>query len=47
VLCDDPALLLEEHPDVYKPVEPVVESLVRAGVARRVASLVPLINVKR
>jgi release factor H-coupled RctB family protein len=47
VLCDDPTLLLEEHPDVYKPVEPVVESLVRAGVARRVASLIPVINVKR
>ena len=38
---------LEEHPDVYKPVEPVVASLVREGAAARVAALVPLVTVKR
>jgi release factor H-coupled RctB family protein len=47
VLCDDPALLFEEHPDAYKPVEPVVESLVGEGLARAVCSLVPLVTVKR
>ena len=46
-MCDDPKLLLEEHPDVYKPVEPVVASLVREGAAARVAALVPLVTVKR
>ncbi|WP_437731997.1 RtcB family protein [Sorangium sp. So ce1335] len=47
VVCDDPALLLEEHPDAYKPIEPVVESLVEAGLATAVAPLVPVITVKR
>ncbi|AUX46817.1 hypothetical protein SOCE26_083260 [Sorangium cellulosum] len=47
VVCDDPALLLEEHPDVYKPIEPVVESLVEAGLATAVAPLVPVVTVKR
>ena len=47
VLCDDPDLLWEEHPDAYKPIEPVVAALEAAGVARRVASLRPEITVKR
>ncbi|WP_437777303.1 RtcB family protein [Sorangium sp. So ce1097] len=47
VVCDDPALLLEEHPDAYKPIEPVVESLVEAGLATVVAPLVPVLTVKR
>ncbi|WP_437315150.1 RtcB family protein [Sorangium sp. So ce385] len=47
VVCDDPALLLEEHPDAYKPIEPVIESLVEAGLATAVAPLVPVITVKR
>ncbi|WP_437829692.1 RtcB family protein [Sorangium sp. So ce1153] len=47
VVCDDPALLLEEHPDAYKPIEPVVESLVEAGLATAVAPLVPVLTVKR
>jgi release factor H-coupled RctB family protein len=47
VLCDDHDLLWEEHPDVYKPIEPVVDALVAAGVATRVASLVPVVTVKR
>jgi release factor H-coupled RctB family protein len=47
VLCDDTTLMYEEHPDAYKPIEPVVASLEAAGAARRVAALVPLITVKK
>ena len=47
VLCDRPELLWEEHQDVYKPIEPVVAALEHAGVATRVASLVPMVTVKR
>lgn len=47
VLCDDTELLYAEHPDCYKDIEPVVESLEQAGVARRVAALHPVITVKR
>lgn len=47
VICDDTTLMYEEHPDAYKPVEPVVQSLEQAGAALRVASLVPMITVKR
>ncbi len=47
VLCEDTSLLYEEHPDAYKPIEPVVASLVEAGLAAPVASLVPVVTVKR
>jgi release factor H-coupled RctB family protein len=47
VICADPELLYEEHPDAYKPVEPVVASLVEAGLATPVAELVPMLTVKR
>ncbi len=47
VVCDDPDLLFEEHPDAYKPIEPVVASLVDLGLARPVASLVPVVTVKQ
>lgn len=47
VLCDDSDLLYEEHPDAYKPIEPVVASLIDAGLATAVASLVPVVTVKR
>lgn len=47
VVCDDTDLLYEEHPDAYKPIEPVVASLVDAGLAVPVASLVPVVTVKR
>lgn len=47
VLCDRPELLWEEHQDVYKPIEPVVAALEQAGVATRVAALMPLVTVKR
>jgi release factor H-coupled RctB family protein len=47
VICADPQLLYEEHPDAYKPVEPVVASLVEAGLATPIAELVPVVTVKR
>lgn len=47
VVCDDPNLLFEEHPDAYKPIEPVVESLLEAGLADPIASLIPIVTVKR
>ncbi|UQA56732.1 RtcB family protein [Polyangium aurulentum] len=47
VVCDDPDLLFEEHPDAYKPIEPVVASLVDEGLALPVASLVPVVTVKQ
>ena len=47
VVCDDADLLYEEHPDAYKPIEPVVASLIDAGLATAVASLVPVVTVKR
>lgn len=47
VICDDPELLYAEHPDCYKDIESVVESLEQAGAAHRVAALHPLVTVKR
>jgi release factor H-coupled RctB family protein len=47
VICDDQDLLYEEHPDCYKPIDPIIEALVTHGAARRVASLVPVLTVKR
>jgi release factor H-coupled RctB family protein len=47
VICDDPKLLYEEHPDVYKPIEPVVASLEQAGLASRVAAVSALLTVKK
>ncbi|MFT3927468.1 MAG: RtcB family protein [Myxococcales bacterium] len=47
VICDDTSLMYEEHPDAYKPIEPVVESLEQAASAARVAALIPLITVKK
>lgn len=47
VLVDDPELLYEEHPDAYKPIEPIVDSLVQSGVAEVVAELLPRVTVKR
>jgi release factor H-coupled RctB family protein len=47
VLCDDTDLLYEEHPDAYKPIEPVIESLEQAGLATRVAAVLPLLTVKK
>jgi len=46
VFCDDARLLLAEHPDAYKPIEPVIAALEAADAARRVAALVPFANFK-
>ncbi len=47
VVCDDRDALYAEHPDCYKPIEPVIEALEQAGTAARVAALLPLVTVKR
>ena len=47
VICGDAQLLLEEHPDAYKPIEPVVASLIDAGMATAVAALTPVVTVKQ
>lgn len=47
VICDDTVLMYEEHPEAYKPIEPIIASLEDAGAAARVASLVPLLTVKK
>lgn len=46
-ICDDTKLLYEEHPDAYKPIEPVIASLEDAQLADRVASIQPLLTVKK
>jgi release factor H-coupled RctB family protein len=46
VICDDKDLLYEEHPDAYKAITPVIDSLEASGAATRVASLEPLVTVK-
>lgn len=46
VFCDDAQLLFAEHPDAYKPIEPVIAALEAAEAARRVAALVPFANFK-
>ena len=47
VICDDTNLLYEEHPDAYKPIEPVIDSLEQAGLATKVAAVMPLLTVKK
>ncbi len=47
VVCDDRDALYEEHPDAYKPVGPIVQALVAHGAATPVATLVPVVTVKR
>lgn len=47
VFCDDKQLLFEEHPDAYKPIEPIIASLEAANAARRVAALLPFATFKR
>ncbi len=46
VICDDKALLFEEHPDAYKAIEPVIAALVAHRLATRVAALTPIVTVK-
>lgn len=38
--------IMEEAPSVYKPIEPVIDSVHEGGIARRVARLFPLCTVK-
>ena len=47
VLCHDRDALYAEHPDCYKPIEPVIAALEAAGAAQRVAALHPVLTVKR
>lgn len=47
VICDDNKLLYEEHPDAYKPIQPVIESLEQAELAVRVATIEPILTVKK
>jgi len=47
VMCNDTEALYAEHPDAYKAIEPVVAALETAGAASRVASLHPVLTVKR
>jgi release factor H-coupled RctB family protein len=46
VICDDTALLYEEHPDAYKNIEAVVAALEAHGLATRTAKLSPVMTVK-
>jgi release factor H-coupled RctB family protein len=46
VICADPRLLFEEHPDAYKAIEPVIAALETHHQATRVADLLPVITVK-
>jgi release factor H-coupled RctB family protein len=45
-VCDEPARLFEEHPDAYKPIEPVIAALEAHRLATRVAALSPVVTVK-
>jgi release factor H-coupled RctB family protein len=47
VICPDNDLLYAEHPDAYKPMDPVIAALELAGAARRVVALSPRITIKR
>jgi release factor H-coupled RctB family protein len=47
VICDRTELLYEEHPDAYKPVEPIVHAIVAAGIATPVAEIEPLVTIKQ
>ena len=47
VICDRTEPLFQEHPDVYKPIESVMASVIEAGLAEPIAALEPLITVKR
>jgi len=47
VVCNNANLLYEEHPEAYKPIEPILASLAKNNMAKPVASLRPLITVKQ
>jgi release factor H-coupled RctB family protein len=47
VICEDRALLIEEAPHAYKSAASVVADLEATGVAKRVATLNPLLTLKK
>jgi release factor H-coupled RctB family protein len=47
VICEDRALLVEEAPEAYKPIEGVIADLAAFGLARVVASFRPVVTVKK
>jgi release factor H-coupled RctB family protein len=47
VICEDRALLVEEAPEAYKPIEGVIEDIESFGLARVVASFRPMVTVKK
>ena len=46
VKCGSPAGLAEEAPEAYKDVDHVVEIVAQAGLAKKVARVVPLAVIK-
>jgi release factor H-coupled RctB family protein len=46
VICDDKALMYEEAPEAYKPIDTVVQDLVDAGLAEVVAEFLPVMTCK-
>lgn len=46
VICDDKALMYEEAPEAYKPIDSVVNDLVSAGLIDVIAELTPIITFK-
>ncbi len=47
VIGERTELLYEEHPDAYKPIQPVIDAIVSHGLARPIAALTPLVTVKQ
>ncbi|MGB0928633.1 MAG: RNA ligase RtcB family protein [Pikeienuella sp.] len=47
VICEDRDLLIEEAPAAYKSAESVVSDLEATGVARKIATLTPLLTFKK
>lgn len=46
VICKDRQLIYEEAPEAYKPITPIIDALVSAGLIEVVAKLCPLITFK-
>jgi release factor H-coupled RctB family protein len=46
VVCHDKALIFEEAPEAYKPIDTVIHSLLEADLVRLVAKLKPLVSYK-
>lgn len=47
VICEESKLLFEEHPEAYKPIEPVIDALEQRSMATRAVALAPIITVKQ